>query len=96
MLTYLRVRWLHDHAAEPVLLLSELNDDRWEVRKIEVFSDATQGYASESESDGRSFLGKLPVPSLEEIAADPEFEPALITASEFEAAWANRAGKFAD
>ena len=95
MPTYLRVRWLHDHAAEPVLLLSELDDDRWEVRKIEVFRDGTQGYASASEGDGRSLLGKLPVPSLEEIGADPEFEPVSINASEFEAAWANRAGKFA-
>jgi hypothetical protein len=30
-MTHLRVRWLHDHADEPVLLVSELDDDRYET-----------------------------------------------------------------
>jgi uncharacterized protein DUF6881 len=34
---YVRVGWKHQHPAEPVALYSELDDNRFEVRKIEVF-----------------------------------------------------------
>ncbi len=42
---YIRVKWNHLFSDEPVLLFSELDDARWEVRKIEVFRDGHQGYA---------------------------------------------------
>lgn len=38
-LSYLKVRWLHDDPAYPVLLLSELDERRYEVRKAEIYAD---------------------------------------------------------
>jgi hypothetical protein len=36
---YIKVFWKHQHRDEPVELYSELDDGRWEVRKVEVSRD---------------------------------------------------------
>jgi hypothetical protein len=92
--SHIRVRWLHRHADEPVLLYSELDADRYEVRKVEIFRDGSQGYA-DSEGEVRSGLGDRPVPSMAAIAEQPEFEPELISASSFEAVWQARRNRLA-
>jgi hypothetical protein len=87
---YISVKWNHLLPDEPVLLYSELDDARWEVRKIEVFRDGHQGYASTAESGGSTRLGEMPIPWLAEIASDPQFEPIEITREQFEELWNNR------
>jgi hypothetical protein len=87
---YLRVQWLHENPKEPIWLYSELDEDRWEIRKVEVFRDGTKGYASPTESDGRTFLGTLPVPALNNIGADPQFVPQEISKEDFEFVWEHR------
>ena len=47
---YIMVKWLHSHPDEPVLLYSELDKDRWETRKVEVFADGRIGFASATEA----------------------------------------------
>jgi hypothetical protein len=76
---YLRVGWKHPHAEEPVILYSELDADRWEVRKVEVFRNGRRDYASVDGSSGGTRLGKVPIPELTEIAKDPQFEPCEIS-----------------
>ena len=71
-------------------MLSELDDERWETRKIEIFPDGSKGYATRTEESGRTFLGERPVPPLAEIAADPQFILGKISEDEFEAAWSSR------
>jgi hypothetical protein len=85
--TYLRVRWLHDYANEPVVMFSELDDERWETRKVEVFPNGSAGYADATREYGGTMLGTVPIPSLDAIASDPEFEPVQIDAAAFEEAW---------
>jgi len=87
MSTYLKVRWKHDYPVEPVLLLSELDADRYEVRKVEVFADGTMGYASEESNAHGTQLGEVPVPMEGEISADPQFAIEAVTAEEFERLW---------
>lgn len=87
---YIRVRWKHQHADEPVILYSELDDNRFEVRKVEVFRNGRCEYASVERSGGQTRLGIVAVPDLSEIAKDPQFEPVEITPGEFEAAWRRR------
>jgi hypothetical protein len=84
---YIKVIWKHQQRDDPIRLYSELNDESWEVRKVEVFRDGFLGYASRSESRGSTFLGLVPVPPLAEIAADPEFEPKEIEKGEFDEMW---------
>jgi hypothetical protein len=87
---YLKVKWIHNPADEPVWLYSELDDDRWETRKVEIFPDGTTGFASSAGSAGTTELSLVPLPALEEIAADPEFAPEEIGGREFEEVWAKR------
>lgn len=89
-MTYIRVRWLHNHPETPVLLYSELDEQRFELRKVEVYGDGRCGYADQLEEVGGSGLGTVPVPGLSEIASDPEFEPAEIEQAEFERIWTER------
>jgi hypothetical protein len=87
MSTYLKVRWRHQYPDEPVLLLSELDANRYEIRKVEVFADGTKGYASEQSSVHGTQLGEVPVPTEEEISTDPQFFIEAVTADEFERLW---------
>jgi hypothetical protein len=84
---YIAVKWLHSFSDEPVLLLFELDEQRWEVRKIEIFRDGTAGFADATRETATTALGQLPVPPLAEIASDPEFEPREITQTVFEVWW---------
>lgn len=85
---YLRVQWHHEHDDEPVEFLSEIDDDAFEVRKIEVFRDGTMGFADADDSCHGTRLGEHPIPPLEEIASQAEFEPEIIGRAEFERTWA--------
>jgi Domain of unknown function (DUF6881) len=84
---YICVKWIHNNPTEPILLCSELDSENWEVRKVEVWADDTKGIASEAESFGSTQLSEEPLPSLEEIASDPQFQPSEITKAEFETLW---------
>lgn len=84
---YIKVKWIHDLDDEPCLLYSELDDDLWEKRKVEVFADGSAAFASEDECFGDTGLSIEPLPSLEEIGRDPQFEPETISAAEFEEVW---------
>jgi HEAT repeat protein len=84
---YIKVKWLHTSPDTPVLLYSELNGELWEVRKVEVYADGRMDFACREEQSGNTRLGIEPLPDLEEIAADREFEPAIISAEEFGSVW---------
>ncbi|CAN7252161.1 DUF6881 domain-containing protein [Rhizobacter sp. LjRoot28] len=84
---FIRVHWKHQDSSYPTCLYSEVDDAGWELRKVEVFSSGALGYASELKAVGGTALSEEPLPSLLEIAADPQFEPAVISSEEFERAW---------
>ena len=84
---YLRCRWFHSIPDEPVLLYSELDDKRWEIRKVYIFENGRYEYANATFSTPDTMLSELPIAPLEEIAADPQFEPVEIDQDEFEAVW---------
>ena len=86
-MNYIKVKWVHSFRDEPVFLYSELDEGRWEIRKVEVFSDGRMGYADSRRTSGGTKLGKEPVPSILEIGTDPQFEPMEVTKDEFETIW---------
>jgi len=87
-MTYMKVRWNHDASDdEPRFLYSELDSERWEVRKIDIFDDGTAIWATANEIVGDIGLSIEPIPPFEQIAADPEFDPEIISAAEFERIW---------
>jgi hypothetical protein len=86
-MTHIAVQWHHGNPDDPVELYSELDEQRYEVRKVEVFRDGRRCFADGPQQSGRTRLGIVPVPPLEEIASDRQFTPRVITPAEFEAAW---------
>jgi len=87
---YIRVARKHARPSEPVMLYSERDEGRWELRKVEVYRDGRPAYASATEKTSNTKLSESPLPDLEEVAEDPQFEPVEITRAEFEAQWAAR------
>ena len=47
---YQRVRWTHDFVDEPTVLFAEIDDEGWEVRKVNVYRD---GPSSERDREKR-------------------------------------------
>jgi hypothetical protein len=88
-LHYVSVEWLHNTPSEPVHLYYELDADRYERRKVEVYRDGTLHLASASHGQGSTFLAWEPHPPKAEIEADPEFRVREITAQEFDAIWSH-------
>ncbi|WKA26900.1 DUF6881 domain-containing protein [Bradyrhizobium roseum] len=84
---YIKVGWKQNALDTPLLLYSELDDKRWEVRKVEVFPDGSLGYADRSTPEGTTFLSLEPLPTLLQIALMPEFDAVAITKDEFETIW---------
>jgi hypothetical protein len=84
---YISVIWKHQNNHCPVRLVSELDADRMERRKLEFFADGSIGIASGTYEGQLTRLGTVAVPLLAEINADPQFEGALITQGEFDSLW---------
>ncbi len=82
-----RVIWHHDLAEEPTVLYSEVDDDGFELRKVDEYRDGRLDLADEVMQTGTTQLADQLMPSIEEIAAQEEFEPREISRDEFEAAW---------
>jgi hypothetical protein len=90
MTRYLRVQWRHDdprESDEATVLYHEVHDDEWESRRVEVFADGRIAIADAIQPDAPTSLSVEPLPSAEDIAAEPEFDSEVIDRVEFEAMW---------
>lgn len=85
---YIRVKWKHSNPNDPIFYYCELDETGWENRKVEVFANGEVGYSDAKTTSPLSMgLSIEPIPPLDEIAQDPQFEPSEITAEEFETVW---------
>ncbi|SDY96635.1 hypothetical protein SAMN04515617_13711 [Collimonas sp. OK242] len=84
---YIDVLWKCQSSENPYRLVSELGDDRFELRKLEFFADGTVDAAGGDRETERTMLGVAAVPPLSEINMDEQFEGANITRDVFEALW---------
>lgn len=84
---YLKIRWRHDFTDEPQWLYSEIDANRAETRKVEVYPSGELGFAYCLESNGSTQLSETNLPSNEEIASDSQFEVFDIDQKEFEEIW---------
>lgn len=89
-MTYLMVKWKHSNPDEPSLLYSELDEQRMQHRKIDIYPDGRWGFADEQEEVGGAGLGDAPTPSVDQLNADPEYEAVEIDKEEFERLWSVR------
>ncbi|HEX4302917.1 MAG TPA: hypothetical protein VHZ78_08990 [Rhizomicrobium sp.] len=88
--SYLYVQWKKPQLGEASHLYSELDRERYELRKVEIFNDGRRGFADANEEFGGTRLGETAVPTLEELAGDPDFDAKAITADEFQRQWLKR------
>ena len=84
---YIDVQWLHNDEVDPERLVSELNDARFETRKLEFYSDGRGGFADASREVRGTRLRTEPIPAMSEINSDPQFVGELISATQFEDLW---------
>ena len=84
---YIDVAWLQNAADEPIRLVSELDKNAYEIRKIEFFRTGVVGFAGSGLTANGTRLGELPVPSLIEINKDVQFEAIEIEPEAFEKLW---------
>lgn len=71
----------------PILIFSEIDDDRNETRKIEIYKDKSIGYAYEDVEYGPTGLSELPLLEIDEINEDDGLEAEEISSELFERAW---------
>jgi hypothetical protein len=91
-MSFLVVQWHHTNPEDPIWLYSELDNQRREIRKVEVFADGLHDWAEGARSTGAAQLSTQPAPPFEEIALQPEFTPREISREEFEAVWRKATG----
>ncbi len=89
LMQYIKCKWKHDFSEEPTLLYMELDEERWELRKIELFDSGRVRFASKGDAMADRVLSLGPVPDITFINSDPQFEAVEISEEEFEAEWAN-------
>jgi len=82
-----KVQLLNPVRNEPSFIFQEVDLERWELRKVEVYPNGSMEYASEDKCSSRLRLSVEPLPTLVEIAQNPRFKPESITAEEFERMW---------
>ena len=78
---------MHRDPKYPVELWSEIDDGRWEIRKIDVFLDGTMQIASQESENKDARIGLIPTPELDKLNADGEFEAIYVGRDDFNALW---------
>lgn len=68
-------------------MVSEIGDDEYETRKLELFRTGQVGVATVNLNTEKTMLGIVEIPSIEEINSQNEFAGKVITKSEFELLW---------
>lgn len=87
MLTYLKVDWHHDGEEDPVILYHEMDERRCERRRVELFKNGKIQRSSEADPDAAYSLSLEPLPSIEQIDAQPEFHVEQIDRATFDDVW---------
>ncbi len=87
---YIQLEWFHDVAEDPCIIYSEINGQRYEVRKIAAFKDGTYMKCNEEMINSQIELADVPFPvNLEEINQDKQFYAKYISKEEFQEKWEN-------
>ena len=88
-LRFIDVDWIHDFEEEPIRLVSEIDSDGYETRKLEIFREGKIGFATSTQSSHDTDLSEKPIPSLKEINESPEFVGKEISKQTFNDLWKN-------
>lgn len=87
---YYQIYWIHDYPTDPIYLYSEVGNDGYEIRKINIYRDNTVGYAIDEIEFNGAGLSEKPFPPLEELNGKDEWDELIsqeISFKEFEQVW---------
>ena len=90
-MTYLKIAWAHKSEEFPTEIFSELDSERYEMRKIELFRDGTVRVAGPEGTPSEEYLSETAFPLDEEIAKQPQLEVLATSKEEFEQLWQSAA-----
>ncbi|GAB4019863.1 DUF6881 domain-containing protein [Spirosoma koreense] len=89
---YIQVDWIHNYPDDPTQLYSEVGEDGYEIRRIDIYRDGRIERVSEDTQDEYNFLNPQVYPSLEELNSKDEWDEVKaqeIIKDDFETIWAN-------
>ncbi|MFB6457020.1 hypothetical protein ACE38W_17245 [Chitinophaga sp. Hz27] len=84
---YVKIYWLHREEDEAEVQLIELDELRFECRKIELYPDGTFGIANSNFNFGGTALSDQPLPQLENLGNDHDLVAESISHEGFENTW---------
>lgn len=86
---YIKAEWQHEESEsmDPIIIYSEIQDDGWEKRKVELYADGKFGFADKDASVNGTPLSLEPMPTVEEIDKQEKFAAIEISPAEFEEVW---------
>ncbi|MBY0547438.1 MAG: hypothetical protein K2W95_09115 [Candidatus Obscuribacterales bacterium] len=84
---YIKVRWIHEFDDEPILYFEELDDSRYERRRIEIYRSGVICPMTARELEALGPVDHMPLPEVSDLNRDEDFEAEEITAAEFETQW---------
>lgn len=87
MASYIYSKWKQAQTGFPVEFYSELDAQRYETRKVEIFSDGRRAFAAHDQSTHGTRLGIIPVPPIAELKLNHEFDTKEIRQEVFEQQW---------
>lgn len=96
MTEYLHVAWAYHDPKMPVDIYSELDDERWETRKVEAFADGRLQFSDGVDSTGGTGLSEVPMPTVDEINPKTGLISDLIDEAAFEEMWRRATSPGAD
>ncbi|NBH16533.1 hypothetical protein D3Z55_03365 [Clostridiaceae bacterium] len=90
-MNYILLNWFHNLDDEPYKIYSEIDDQRYEVRKIELYKNGTMSICDEKMIHSQNELADVAFPEdLDEINQDRQFFTQYINKEEFESLWNKR------
>jgi hypothetical protein len=87
---YVKINWIHNHNDEPLQIYSEIGEDGYEIRKVEVFKNQKFGYAKDDVTVNGTALSDEIFPDLSELNGKDEWDEmnsAEILQDDFESIW---------
>lgn len=85
---YVHIKWNHELLDAPTDVYAELDGNRMEVRKIEIYNDHNIGFAMEGgRSSGNTSLRPTPVPLVSVLNQDPKAMARDMDWHEFDDLW---------
>src|SRR5437762_755633 len=85
--SYFMCTWLAASSDEAFQYWDELDEERWSIRCVRKYRDGSFEAYSYDSPNWRDEMPEAPIPPVQEVNQDAQFDAREISGSEFEAIW---------